>query len=92
MNKSISRTTHMLRELFAGFQNSPILWQEEGSKELWLNMQINHAMLLADMNIIKDPLVAFDIYARALGLLMLEQQLWQNGVAEESDRLDNADE
>jgi hypothetical protein len=64
-----------LRALFDGLQSAPIVWQHDGSKEAWLDAQIRDVMTLAESNTIKDPLVAFDLYARALGLLILANQL-----------------
>jgi hypothetical protein len=61
-----------LRELFAGL--APIIWQHEGSKEAWLDAQCRRVMALAEDNFTRDPLVAFDLYARALGLLVLANQ------------------
>ena len=64
-----------LRSLFEGLQGTPIVWHEAGSKEAWLDTQIRAVMALAEGNMIKDPLVTFDLYARALGLLILANQL-----------------
>jgi hypothetical protein len=64
-----------LRSLFEGLQSAPIIWQEFASKEDWLDAQIRDAMVLAESNVIKDPLVAFNIYARALGMIILANQL-----------------
>ena len=62
-----------LRVLFDGM--APIVWQDEKSKEAWLDAQIKHALAVADSDFTSDPLVAFNAYARALGMLILANQL-----------------
>jgi len=64
-----------LRALFDGFQAAPILWQEYPSKEAWLDAEIDSVMKLAAKNETGDPLVAFHLFARALGMLILDNQL-----------------